>query len=295
MRDELRRQENLAIETSSRSKSNSEVVQQLHRNCTVDGASIANRRGHEVSGHAAKTALPNHLDQGTQVSRMATSLAEWQARRNPPSPIGNEHQCHQANAQVKALVQLAREAWYSNQPAVRSSLSGQMRNNTQLISTFHHQSKVHLTLEYRKHPTRDEYYYLREYPSSETYANELTEGGITTEIYVSPYPHGGYVFRNRNVEMLQTRIATEAIDVKRVRFPPLESILLPLMHSYYSVNRSMASTTQVVSMDGRFSITSVATTPSKNFDSVRIQSSLANLARLRSLKSTYPGPVPLLR
>lgn len=49
---------------------------------------------------------------------MAHSHPHQKQPQEYPSPLGNEHQCNEANSQAKALIQLAREAWYSLNPPV---------------------------------------------------------------------------------------------------------------------------------------------------------------------------------
>ncbi|GAA5836938.1 hypothetical protein JCM5353_004349 [Sporobolomyces roseus] len=121
---------------------------------------------------------------------MAHSHPHQKQPQEYPSPLGNEHQCNEANSQAKALIQLAREAWYSLNPPI----------------------KIRSGKEYRKHPMYDNYYFLEEFQNSGVYAIERKMSGIMTAIKV----RSGEQRLNRDgEEMLDSFIATQPKDINR--------------------------------------------------------------------------------
>lgn len=110
------------------------------------------------------------------------------ASSSRPSPIGNKEQCDNANAQTKAVIQLAKEAWFnpygsvSRLPVFKESVTNQ---NTPKIT------KIHGGWDFRKHYDVDRYFHYHEYDDDEEWCQtiELLKDGTTMEIIIRPYPH----------------------------------------------------------------------------------------------------------
>jgi len=103
-----------------------------------------------------------------------------------PSPIGNKEQCDNANAQTKAVLQLAKEAWFATNPVSLMLLFKKSTAN----HCYRQVRGMHEDMEYRKHPDFERYFHYKQHDDSGVWSEsrELLANGTTMEIDVRPYP-----------------------------------------------------------------------------------------------------------